>query len=700
MAGGREIGIVSSRSRSSIVLAALALLLFAVRLAEPEALRRLQTIGFDLAQGVAPAAAAPSRFAVVHIGEESLARVGPWPWRRDRLAALVERIGALGASSVTLTVLLDRPDRFSAPSLGDTLGRALPAAERGRLAEALSALPDTDATLAAALARGPSALATAVRAEPDGGAAKAPVYRLPTRAAIDPAVPEFTGVVAPIAPLHEAARAQGAVNLLPEDDMVLRRAPVFFLVDGVVHPALSVAALVADGRSATLVGGGDGLLGLALDDAFRRTGADGTVWLDFGRRDRIPVLRAGELATAPASALAGRAVVVGLDAVGLSVPWRLAGTGLASGSEVVALVGDALDVGSALSRTGRVERIELGALLFGMILVVVFSPVRAPRAAVLATLGVAGVWLCVVLAARAWFGVVMDLVVPIALWGVLAAAGLALHAGVLWRARRELVAALEGRSVAAEAASRAKTRFLQEMHHDLRTPLNAILGFSSLIETLPDQFFTPERGREYARTVSRSGEHILQLSERALRAAELEGDRSPPRETVDLSETLLDAVRIVLASRKFARRLGTRLEAERLFVSVEPAYLLEAVLNLLDNAFRHGGEAEVTLAVSRPGPGRVAIDVLDRGPGMTAELIARVGTPFLPGRAEHEGVRGAGLGLYIVTSFAERHGGRFSLRNREEGGLRARIELPLVGSAATAPAAAAARERAPEPGRP
>ncbi|MEM6972855.1 MAG: ATP-binding protein, partial [Pseudomonadota bacterium] len=120
---------------------------------------------------------------------------------------------------------------------------------------------------------------------------------------------------------------------------------------------------------------------------------------------------------------------------------------------------------------------------------------------------------------------------------------------------------------------------------------------------------------------------------------------------------------------------------DKRFVHVDPTYFLEAVLNLLDNAMVHAeGTETVTLATEILPGGRVAIDVLDEGPGMDATLREAVGEPFMPGRAVHDGIRQAGLGLFIVKRFADAHGGQLRLDNRDQGGLRARMDLPLVAA--------------------
>ncbi len=106
--------------------------------------------------------------------------------------------------------------------------------------------------------------------------------------------------------------------------------------------------------------------------------------------------------------------------------------------------------------------------------------------------------------------------------------------------------------------------------------------------------------------------------------------------------------------------------------------LRRAVRNLLENARRHAaGEIVLTLRQTQQ---HVEIRVCDHGPGVPPELRSRIFEPFyrLPGATERDG--GVGLGLALVKSIAERHGGRAFCEGRPEGGACFVIELPLQSS--------------------
>lgn len=108
--------------------------------------------------------------------------------------------------------------------------------------------------------------------------------------------------------------------------------------------------------------------------------------------------------------------------------------------------------------------------------------------------------------------------------------------------------------------------------------------------------------------------------------------------------------------------------------AVRPRALARAVTNLIDNAFKYGGEpVELRAAMDN---GTVLIDILDRGPGIPPEEAERLKRPFTRLNAARSDATGTGLGLAIVDRIARLHGGEFLLLPREGGGLLARLTLP------------------------
>ena len=219
---------------------------------------------------------------------------------------------------------------------------------------------------------------------------------------------------------------------------------------------------------------------------------------------------------------------------------------------------------------------------------------------------------------------------------------------------------------------------LANASHELRSPLARIRMGLELLGRDPG---TASARAEIARNIA----ELDQLVDEILLASRLDvrdaNDASAlgPTEEVDL---------VGLAAEECART-GADLEvtdgATPVVVQGHARLLRRVLRNLLENARRYGqpvepaadGEPAVRLVIGRQGAGTV-VAVEDRGPGVPAELRERIFEPFyrLPGASEREG--GVGLGLSLVRSIAERHGGRIRCEERPGGGARFVLELPLA----------------------
>jgi signal transduction histidine kinase len=222
---------------------------------------------------------------------------------------------------------------------------------------------------------------------------------------------------------------------------------------------------------------------------------------------------------------------------------------------------------------------------------------------------------------------------------------------------RDEVAALAGSfNGAAERIERlvaAERRLLANASHELRSPLARLRVASGLLEG--DERLKEEIARDVA--------ELDALVEEVLVASRLDaGAREEPDEPVDL---------MALAAEECARA-DAPLAGEVVVVPGSPRLLRRLLRNLLENARRHGG-GSVEVAVRRGAGGVAELDVLDRGPGVPAELGERIFEPFfrLPGAADG----GAGLGLSIARQVARRHGGDLVFLPREGGGTLFRATL-------------------------
>jgi two-component system cell cycle sensor histidine kinase PleC len=232
----------------------------------------------------------------------------------------------------------------------------------------------------------------------------------------------------------------------------------------------------------------------------------------------------------------------------------------------------------------------------------------------------------------------------------------------------------------AEAANVAKSRFLATMSHELRTPLNAILGFS---EVMKSELMGPLENptyREYTASIHRSGSHLLNLINEILDLSRIEAGRYElTEEPVLLAAVVDDCYRLMKL-----RAENKGLEVTENFDETLPQILADEramrqiCLNLLSNALKftpRGGR--VTLKVARAWDGGQLISVRDTGPGIPKDELPKVMQAFGQGSLAHETAEGGtGLGLPIVRSLVELHGGSFELRSELRKGTEAIAFFP------------------------
>ena len=245
--------------------------------------------------------------------------------------------------------------------------------------------------------------------------------------------------------------------------------------------------------------------------------------------------------------------------------------------------------------------------------------------------------------------------------------------------------ALREKNDALETAGHLKSEFIANVSYELRTPLNAIIGFA---EILTNQYFGAlnDRQVEYSRGILDSSQRLLSLINDILDLASVEaGQLELERTPVDLHALLAG---ILALSRERARRLDIALgfdcPTDIGTMMLDERRIRQAMFNLVSNAIKFtpaGGT--VTLAARRDG-GDMLLTVSDTGIGIAPELHARVFEKFERGDPATRQA-GAGLGLSLVKSFIELHGGTVELESAIAHGTRIICRLPISGAAAEPP---------------
>lgn len=226
-------------------------------------------------------------------------------------------------------------------------------------------------------------------------------------------------------------------------------------------------------------------------------------------------------------------------------------------------------------------------------------------------------------------------------------------------------------------------RLLHDVSHELRSPLARLQAAVGLAHQ------QPERIAGSLERIERESNRMDRLVGELLTLSRLEASPGPlRREPVDLAE-LLDGI---VADARFevgqadhrakggpAAATSILLEAdEGVLVSGDPDLLWSALDNVVRNAARHGAAGGVVSVVLRRNADTARVEVLDRGQGIAPADLASIFQPFFRSGASRSGVDGHGLGLAIAQRVVLAHGGDIAAANRDGGGLRVTISLPLA----------------------
>ncbi len=234
----------------------------------------------------------------------------------------------------------------------------------------------------------------------------------------------------------------------------------------------------------------------------------------------------------------------------------------------------------------------------------------------------------------------------------------------------------------AEFANRTKTEFLAHMSHELRTPLNAILGYSHILK---GEMFGPlgnEKYAEYVENISQAGGLLLDLLSDILDVSKVDaGELEIEEEDVDIAAVFKEC-RVMVLERADMARVGLSMKVEedlpKLFA--DRRRLKQILLNLQINAVKftpEKGKIVVSAALGRDGG--ISLRVSDTGIGIAPENIPKILQPF--GQVTDAYVvnnpgEGIGLGLSLVNSLVELHGGKLDIDSALGEGTRVSVTFP------------------------
>jgi len=237
--------------------------------------------------------------------------------------------------------------------------------------------------------------------------------------------------------------------------------------------------------------------------------------------------------------------------------------------------------------------------------------------------------------------------------------------------------ALRERNQALETASRLKSEFIANVSYELRTPLNTIIGFS---EILKNEYFGKlnARQKEYGDGILEASQSLLLLINDIIDLATIEAGYMALRlEPVDIHAML---VSVLTLTRERARDHNLKLNFE-CAANIGSLYadqrrLRQAMFNLISNSIKFTPEGgTITVSARREG-GNVLLAVADTGVGVSKEDQERVFEKFVRGESTQVRQSGAGLGLSLVKSFIELHGGHVVMKSEPGVGTEVVCYLP------------------------
>jgi len=227
--------------------------------------------------------------------------------------------------------------------------------------------------------------------------------------------------------------------------------------------------------------------------------------------------------------------------------------------------------------------------------------------------------------------------------------------------------------------ARRQLEFVSGVSHELKTPLAAI---RSAAENLAEGVVTePAKVREYGELVDREGRRLGRMVGEILELAGMQGRHKDfPRGPVAVDQLLAGALadcRWLLESHEI--EVVEDIPADLPEISGDREALRRAVVNLVDNAVKHGGRrSEVAIRAAVGAGGReVLLGVADRGPGIHRADLSHVFEPFYRGRSQAARAGGSGLGLSLVKHIVERHDGRVGIDTGRDG-TEVTLHLPAV----------------------
>lgn len=286
----------------------------ASKVVQPPIITDLVNRTFDAYQQLLPRPYVPTGVRIIDIDDESLSRLGQWPWPRQVLAKLAGKLTDAGAASIGFDMIFPEEDRTAPKHVLPLWG------QEKALSGLAHTLPDPDTIFAKSIAASPTVMASMLTGRNHNSQEYSKASIL-VRGNLEPGnIRAFDGMIGSLPIFNDAARGIGLINSLPERDGVLRRVPLFLSHESQIFPTLGLESLrVALGAGVYTILTGHGVEGVRVGDLNIPTDREGMLWVYFSEsvKDRyIPAWKIMEGKFTPED-IAGHITFIGTSAAGL-----------------------------------------------------------------------------------------------------------------------------------------------------------------------------------------------------------------------------------------------------------------------------------------------------------------------------------------------------------------------------------------------